>query len=262
MPPQKTIDAYVKRRLELTQDGERVVGRVFEETWFKAPAAWVDTSCGGKQIFRMVTAAPVSGKISGADVTFRRERPAVVSCTCGARCIPEKRRRGYALELVEAGDALRDGDTIYVREGASLRGVAAGGEPRAAARVGDPGDLSGDWESQPYGRGGAEVVTQLSLTIDGKHVTGTLSEHVSQALPLESWRDRFCNGAERFEFVEVHDVDGTQSDSSLALRFKAGRILSCTCPSKCRTPKRRGMSLSVNPAGSALEGSGLTLRRP
>jgi hypothetical protein len=264
MPPQKTIDAFVKRRLELTQDGKRVVGRMFEETWFKAPTAWVDTSCGGKSVFRMVTAAPVSGTIEGDAVTFRRERPAIVSCTCGARCIPEKRRRGFAFELVEAGNALRDGDTIFVREGAKMRGLEAGGPAPGAANgtVGARGDMSGDWESEPYSRGGANVVTQLALSITDKRVTGTLSERVSQPLPLESWRDRFCAGAERFEYVEAFDVDGTSSDGGLALRFKAGRVLSCSCPSKCLTPKRRGLSLSVSPAGTALEGSGLVLRRP
>lgn len=265
-PPQKTIDAFVQRRLELTQDGKRVVGRMFEETWFRAPTAWVDTSCGGKPVFRMVTVAPVSGTIEGESVSFRRERPAIVSCTCGARCIPEKRRRGFAFELVEAGDALRDGDTLFVREGATMWGLAAGGAAQGAADgeavTRAVGDMSGDWESEPYGRGGAQVVTQLALKITGKRVTGTLSERVSQGLPLPSWRDRFCDGANRFEYVEAFDVDGTRSDSGLALRFKAGRVLSCTCPSKCLTPKRRGLSLSVNPAGTALEGSGLVLRRP
>ncbi len=260
MPPHKTIAAFVQRRLELTQDGKRVVGRLFEETWFRAPTAWVDTSCGGEAIFRMVTVAPVSGTVEGDALSFRRERPVIESCTCGARCIPEKRRRGFAFDLVESGNVLRDGDTIFVREGAKMRGGVAGGPSAAAA--GAVGDLSGEWESEPYGRGGAEVVTQLALSISGKRVTGTLNEHVSQELPLQSWRDRFCDGAERFEYVEAFDVDGTRSDTGLSLRFKAGRVLTCSCPSKCLTPKRRGLSLSVNPAGTALEGSGLVLRRP
>ncbi|MCB9788790.1 MAG: hypothetical protein H6744_19095 [Deltaproteobacteria bacterium] len=266
MPPEKRIDAYVKRRLRLEQDGRALTGTLTEETWFRAPPSWVETSCGGHPVFRMVTEARVSGKVSGDSVTFRRERPSLVSCTCGARCIPEKRRRGFSFTLAENDEVLRDGDTLYVREGASLgraaRSAGAGdggsGDAGAARKV----DLAGEWQSDTYARGGASVVSELALTIDGDSVSGTLTERVTQPLPLESWRDRFCDGATRFEYVESFEVDGTRSGGDLALRFKGGQVRLCTCPSKCLTPRHRGMSLSLSPAGTALEGSGLVFRRP
>lgn len=262
LPARKTIGAFVKRRLELTQDGKKVVGRMFEETWFGAPAAWVDSSCGGNPVFRMTTAAAVSGSIDGDSLVLQRERPTVASCTCGARCIPEKRRRGFAFTLVESGLALRDGDTVYFREGAepatSQPDARAGS--RGAAAV-TPLELAGDWETEAYARAGGSVVTQLALIVEGERVTGTMSERTTQQMPLESWRDRFCEGAARFEYVDAFEVEGTRSGGSLALKFKAGRVLSCTCPSKCRTPKRRGMSLALGPTGTSLEGAGMVFWR-
>ncbi|MGM0575689.1 MAG: hypothetical protein ACQEXJ_08165 [Myxococcota bacterium] len=264
--PQKRLDHFVKRTFELVEedDGE-IVGEMIEVTWRKAPMSWVQTSCDGNPIFRSVTTASVRGEVEGNELSLLRDRPRVTMCTCGQRCRAERRRRGYEFVVGAGENVLRDDDTVFVREGARLRrggGSTAGGAGAAGQGAAGPRTVEGVWETEPFERAGETHVIRLEMKVEGDDVTGTLSERVSQDLPLASWRERFCEGNDRFEYVEVFDIHGGAGDGEVDLRFRNPRVLSCTCPSKCRTPqRRRGLSLALSPEGVALEGRSLEFHR-
>jgi len=253
--PRVVLDRHVKRTLDLFQDGATVQGELYEEIWHDAPASWVETSCGGNATFRMVTTARVSGEASRGEVDLRRDVPRVLACTCPSRCRVEQRRRGLSLTLSPSGMQLSDDTGVFVREGAPPPSPGEGG-------VGAAGDsFAGEWETGAFDRRGAKLVLHLALTEEDGRVTGTLTARSDQDLPLRSWSDRFCDGADRFAHVDAFDVSGDRSGRELTLSVKGGRVVTCTCPSKCLTPKRRRMTLTLTPDGRSLTSDEATFER-
>ncbi|TNF24248.1 MAG: hypothetical protein EP329_25390 [Deltaproteobacteria bacterium] len=253
--PRVVLDRHVKRTLDLFQEGRTVQGELYEEVWYDAPASWVDTSCGGNGTFRMVTTARVAGDVVRGEVELRRDIPRVLACTCPSRCRVEQRRRGLSLMLSPSGMQLSDDTGVFVREGAPPVGAAGG----ALGAAGD--SFAGEWETPTFERRGERLVLHLLLREDGRRVEGTLTVSSDQALPLNSWADRFCGGADRFSHVDAFEVAGERSGSGLTLSVKKGRVMTCTCPSKCLTPKRRRMTLTLTPDGRSLTGDEATFER-
>lgn len=254
-PPRVVLDRHVKRTLDLFQEGRSVQGELYEEVWYDAPASWVETSCGGNATFRMVTTARVSGDASHGEVELRRDIPRVLACTCPSRCRVEQRRRGLSLALSPSGMQLSDDAGVFVREGAP----AVSGVGVASGAAGD--SFSGEWETATFERRGARIVLHLVLREEGGRVAGTLTASSDQDLPLRSWSDRFCDGSARFAHVDAFDVAGERSGRELTLAVKGGRVVTCTCPPKCLTPKRRRLTLTLTPDGRSLTSDEATFER-
>ncbi len=252
--PRVVLDRHVKRTLDLYQREEgQVEGELYEEVWHDAPASWVDTSCGGNATFRMVTTARIAGEARGDRVDLRRDVPRVLACTCPSRCRVEQRRRGLSLALSPSGMQLSDETGVFVREGAP---------PAPAAGVdGGGAGFGGEWETGAFERRGERVVLHLALSEDGGAVSGTLTVRSDQELPLKSWSDRFCDGADRFLHVDAFDVSGERRGRELALAVKGGRVVACTCPSKCLTPRRRRLTLTLTPDARSLTSDEATFER-
>ena len=249
--PRVVLDRHVKRTLDLYQREGEVQGELYEEIWHDAPAAWVDTSCGGNATFRMVTTARVSGEARGGEVDLRRDVPRILACTCPSRCRVEQRRRGLSLALSPSGMQLSDETGVFVREGAPP--VSVGGV--------DGAGFGGEWETAAFERRGERVVLHLALREDGAAVSGTLTVRSDQALPLKSWSDRFCDGADRFVHVDAFEVSGERRGRDLTVAVKGGRVVTCTCPSKCLTPKRRRLTLTLTPDARSLTSDEATFER-
>ncbi|MCA9518755.1 MAG: hypothetical protein KC635_27660, partial [Myxococcales bacterium] len=245
--PRKVLDRNEKRTLNIYQKGDTVEGEIFEETWMEAPSDWVYKSCGGNTTFRMVTSARVSGKREGREVHLRRDVPRVLACTCPSRCAAEQRRRGLDLVLSPSGQQLSDSSGTF-----GLEGAVAAGEAPAAAPGGAPA-FEGSWESKPFDRRGAKTVVRLELKLAGKKLVGTLAESVDTALPLASWADRFCDGAQRFQYVTTYTVAGKPDKRELTLELDDASVLTCSCPSKCREPSRpRPITVTMTADGTSL----------
>lgn len=241
-PPAKVLDRNVKRTLNIfTKDG-KIQGELFEEVWYPAPAAWVDRSCDGNTTFRMVTTARVSGEARGNRLTLWREVPRVLTCTCSSRCTVETRRRGMELGVGPGGQELSDASGVFVRPGTTV--VRAGGtasspegvQPTPVVEV-RPASFAGAWETPPFKHRDQTVIRRLELRLEGDKLVGELLERSSQALPLQSWSERFCQGATRWEWVTRWEVEGGSKGTELTLRAQRGNSLSCSCPSKCMKPK-------------------------
>ena len=251
--PRKVLDREVKRTLNLFQRGRVVEGELYEEVSHPAPSAWVEGSCGGNTTFRMVTTARVTGEVKGTEVDLRRDVPRVLACTCASRCLVEQRRRGLELAVSPSGMQLTDDLGVFVREGA----------PQVVAASAGALSFTGEWETAPFLQRGERVVLHLGLSEgEGGKVRGVLTVLTDQPLPLKSWSERFCAGADRFARVEAFDVEGARRGGSVTLATKAGRVVTCTCPSKCFAPKRRGLTLALTPDGRSLDSDdGLFERR-
>ena len=251
-----------RRTLELEQTGSVVAGTLYEETWYDAPASWVKASCDGKTVFRMVTAADVAGELDDRDLSLRREPTRVLACTCPSRCRRETRRRGISLDLSLDRRELLGGPRPYARELPNSAGGSAREETKAAAPP-EPASLAGAWETEPFSSMGTRRVLRLELAIEGSAATGTLTEHVDRDLPLKSWSQRFCQGAERFTWVVSYPGTGEVEGTTIELDLEQPRYLACSCPNKCKPPKRiRGLSISLDENGRTLSAGGRVYHRP
>jgi hypothetical protein len=233
----KVLDKWVKRTLNLyTRDGADGVieGELYEEVWYPAPRAWRDTSCGGKETFRMVTSARVSGRARGARLSLSREVPRILTCTCGARCTVESRRRGMDLAIGAQGHELGDDSGVFLRPGAKVL-VA----PTGTSLEGGPERFAGAWETRAFKQRDRKVTQRVELTVQDGKLTGSLFEKSTQALPLESWSERFCDGARTWDWVIQWRVEGVVRGKRLELTGRDPSLSICTCPSKCSSPKAK-----------------------
>ncbi|MFO0748711.1 MAG: hypothetical protein U1F43_24065 [Myxococcota bacterium] len=239
----------MKRTLNLISNGKKVEGELYEEVWFPAPAAWIDRSCGGNTTFRMVTTARVSGTLDGRALELHRDVPRLLACTCSSRCTVEERRRGMDLEVSSTWQQLSDEAGVFSKPGAATVAQSGG------ATVGPGGaNLEGNWETSPFKAQDRKVVMRLELTVKDGRVSGTLIERSSQALPLQNWSDRFCGGADKWEWVTQWKVDGkAPKGHSVELSAHDGEHILCTCPSKCRAAdKKRVVDLDIGADGRSL----------
>jgi len=242
-PASKNLDRTMKRTLNIFLRDGKVQGELLEEVWFPAPMAWVDRSCDGNPTFRMVTSARVSGEAGKSKLVLWRDVPRVLTCTCPSRCTVETRRRGFDLAIGPNGAELSDSSGVFVRPGTVIVGtkgeVALEKTTENAAPVVEVTSKSfvGVWETQPFKSRDQTLVRRLELTLAGDKFVGTLVERSSQGLPLQSWSERFCAGAPKWEWVTQWQVDGTAKGTGLSLRGQKGTTLTCTCQSKCTKPK-------------------------
>ncbi len=242
-PASKNLDRTMKRTLNIFLRDGKVQGELLEEVWFPAPMAWVDRSCEGNPTFRMVTSARVSGEAGKTKLVLWRDVPRVLTCTCPSRCTVETRRRGFDLAIGPNGAELSDSSGVFVRPGTVIVGtkgeVALEKTTENAAPVVEVTSKSfvGVWETQPFKSRDQTLVRRLELKQEGDKFVGTLVERSSQGLPLQSWSERFCGGAPKWEWVTQWLVDGTAKGTGLSLRGQKGDTLTCSCPSKCTKPK-------------------------
>ena len=252
-PVAKVLDRYVKRTLNLMSHGKTIEGELYEEVWHDAPSAWVDKSCNGNKVFRMVMTGRVTGEVDGTrQLLVWREPPHVLACTCSSRCTVETRRRGFDLELSVSGDQLSDSAGVFWRVGgAAPAAVDVNGIPVVPKR--GPVLLGGTWETPSFKEADRQVVMRLELAQSDKQVTGTLVEKSSAPLPLKSWSARYCEGATRFEWVTSWTVSGKIDGGSASLKGSAPKLVLCSCPSKCKPPDaKRVLTLDVGPDGRSL----------
>jgi len=166
--------------------------------------------------------------------------PRVLTCTCPSRCTVETRRRGFDLQASPDGRELSDSSGVFVRPGTVIVGSKRQAESDAAPGpvvAATPRSFVGVWETAPFKRRDETVVMRLELSLDGDKLNGMLLERSSQGLPLQSWSERFCGGATRWEWVAKWEVEGDAKGRGLTLRGKGGDNLTCSCPSKCKKPK-------------------------
>ncbi|MCC6623965.1 MAG: hypothetical protein IT385_22095 [Deltaproteobacteria bacterium] len=261
-PPTKVLDKQVKRTLNLITKGKKVEGELFEEVWFPAPTAWIDRSCGGNTTFRMVTTARVTGEIDKRKLELRRDVPRVLACTCSSRCTVEERRRGLELELSASGQQLTDDTGVFARPGSATVVAGPGGGPAPEGVV--VVSLAGAWETSPFSAQDRKVILRLELEERDGKLVGTLTERSTQALPLQSWSERFCGGATAWEWVSTWQASGKiPKGRKVSLGAADGQHILCTCPSKCRPPdKKRALELELGPDGRSLsDGSRVFERR-
>ena len=252
-PVAKVLDRYVKRTLNLMSHGKTLEGELYEEVWHDAPSSWVDKSCNGNKVFRMVMTGRVTGEVDGArKLLVWREPPHVLACTCSSRCTVETRRRGFDLELSVSGDQLSDSTGVFWRVGgAAPAAVDVNGIPVVPKR--GPVVLGGTWETPSFKEADRQVVMRLELVQSDKTVTGTLVEKSSAPLPLKSWSARYCEGATRFEWVTSWTVSGKIEGAGASLKGSAPKLVLCSCPSKCKPPDaKRVLTLDVGPDGRSL----------
>jgi len=237
-PAAKVLDRNVKRTLNLLAKDKKIQGELYEEVWFAAPSSWIDASCGGNDTFRMVTTARVTGEVEGGNVVLSRDAPRILTCTCASRCTVETRRRGMDLKIAASGAELKDATGVFVRPGTAVAPKSAGevgGDPKHTMV---PGDFAGNWETAPFKQRDRMVVQRLEVEVDkaGK-VSGYFVERSTQGLPLASWAERFCEGADKWEWVTQWKIEGKASGRKAAIKAKDGSTLLCSCPSKCTPPK-------------------------
>ena len=233
--------------------GKTIEGEIYEEVWHDAPSAWVDKSCNGNKVFRMVMTGRVTGEVDGTrKILVWREPPHVLACTCSSRCTVETRRRGFDLELSVSGDQLSDSAGVFWRVGgAAPAAVDVNGIPVVPKR--GPVVLGGTWETPSFNEADRQVVMRLELVQSDKKVTGTLVEKSSAPLPLKSWSARYCEGATRFEWVTSWDVGGKIDGGTASLKGSAPKLVLCSCPSKCKPPDaKKVLTLEVGPDGRSL----------
>lgn len=242
-PARKSLDRTMKRTLNIfTRDG-KVQGELLEEVSYPAPTAWVDRSCEGNPTFRMVTSARVSGEAGKSKLVLWRDVPRVLTCTCPSRCTVETRRRGFDLAIGPNGAELSDASGVFVRPGTVIVGTKGEvalekGRANAAPVVEvSPTSFAGVWETEPFKSRDQTLVRRLEIKLEGDKFVGTLVERSSQGLPLQSWSERFCAGAPKWEWVTQWVVDGGSKGTGLSLRGQKGSTLSCSCASKCAKPK-------------------------
>lgn len=255
-PPGRSLDRNIKRTLNIfTKDG-KIQGEIFEEVWYPAPTSWVDRSCEGNTTFRMVTSARVTGEAGKTKLVLWRDVPRVLTCTCPSRCTVETRRRGFDLEVSPDGRELSDSSGVFVRPGTVLVGSAKQAESEATPGpvvTVSPRSFVGTWETAPMKRRDETVVMRLELSLEGDKLKGMLVERSSQGLPLQSWSERFCGGATRWEWVAKWEIEGDAKGKTLSLRGKGGDNLTCSCPSKCKKPKDKiTLNGSLGATGSSL----------
>ncbi len=236
-PEAKVLDRHVKRTLNILTKDKKIQGELYEEVWFAAPSAWIDSSCGGNETFRMVTTARVSGEIEGGNLVLSRDAPRILTCTCSSRCTVERRRRGMDLKVAASGAELRDSTGVFVRPGTQVS-VTSDPEVADSKKVMSPRDFAGNWETAPFKQRDQMVVRRIELEIDGDgKMTGTMVERSSQGLPLANWADRFCGGADKWEWVTQWKLEGKVNGRKIDAKAKDGSNLLCSCPSKCTAPK-------------------------
>lgn len=255
-PPSRSLDRNIKRSLNIfTKDG-KVQGELYEEVWYPAPSSWVDRSCEGNTTFRMVTSARVTGEAGKNKLVLWRDVPRVLTCTCPSRCTVETRRRGFDLEVSPDGRELSDSSGVFVRPGTVIVGSAKQAESEATPGpvvTATPKSFVGAWETAPFKRRDETVVMRLELSLDGDKLKGMLVERSSQGLPLQSWSERFCGGATRWEWVAKWEIEGESKGKNLSLRGMGGDNLTCSCPSKCKKPKDKiVLSGSLGATGSSI----------
>lgn len=255
-PASKELDRNIKRTLNIfTKDG-KIQGEVVEEVWYPAPTSWVDRSCEGNNTFRMVTSARVSGEAGKTKLVLWRDIPRVLTCTCPSRCTVETRRRGFDLAASPDGRELSDSSGVFVRPGTVIVGSAkqAAGEAMTGAVVAaTPKSFAGTWETPAFKRRDETVVRRLELKLVGDKLRGTLVEKSSQKLPLSSWSERFCAGANRWEWVASWEIEGDVKGTSISLKGQGGDNLTCSCPSKCKKPKEKlSMGGSLGASGKSI----------
>jgi hypothetical protein len=235
-PEKKVLDRNVKRTLNLMTKGNDVDGELYEEVWFEAPTSWIDTSCGGNKTFRMVTTARVSGEIDGKTVELSREPPRILTCTCSSRCTVEKRRRGFELGISASGMELKDSTGVFVRPGSVV--VAATTDGHAPGEAMGAVDFNGNWETAPFSSRERTIVQRLEISVDANGaLSGSFIERVSQDFPLSSWADRFCDGADKWQWVTQWKLTGKVDGRKGSVTAGDASNILCSCPSKCRDPK-------------------------
>lgn len=255
-PPGRSLDRNIKRTLNIfTKDG-KIQGEVYEEVWYPAPTSWVDRSCEGNSTFRMVTSARVTGEAGKNKLVLWRDVPRVLTCTCPSRCTVETRRRGFDLDVSPDGRELSDSSGVFVRPGTVIVGSARQAESEETPGpvvTATPRSFVGVWETAPFKRRDETVVMRLELSEEGGKLKGMLVERSSQGLPLQSWSERFCGGATRWEWVAKWEIEGDSKGKGLSLRGKGGDNLTCSCPSKCKKPKDKiTLSGSLGATGGSL----------
>ncbi len=245
----RVLDKWVKRTLNLfTRDG-KLEGELYEEVWFPAPRAWQDSSCGGRDTFRMVTTARVTGSVRGARVILAREVPRVLTCTCGSRCTVEARRRGIELQRSSNGRELSDASGVFLRPGEQVVAAAS-----TVGLEGGPELFIGTWETRTFSQRDRKVVQRLEVSLVEGELQGVLYEKSTQALPLSDWSERFCGGASSWDWVTQWRVSATAKGRKLALKARDGSYAICTCPSKCAAPKAKlSLSGELGVTGQTLE---------
>lgn len=130
----------------------------------------------------------------------------------------------------------------------------ASSEDKAPGKTIAPSDFAGHWETAPFKQRDRTVVQRLELEVDrdGK-VRGTFIERTTQGLPLASWSERFCDGADRWEWVTQWKLEGRVSGRKATLEGDDGDNILCTCPSKCTRPKDKlGFDLVYGVTGVTL----------
>ncbi|NUN14299.1 MAG: hypothetical protein HUU55_11770 [Myxococcales bacterium] len=264
----KELDATVKYTLRYSPDASKganvVVGEWVIESSMPVPLqSWVDKFCDGNDQFVQSVVYRFQGTMTGALVEGRYFSPKLDTCTCPAKCRIKDKGGNLSATLSGDGRQVTAFDKVLYATELTTGGDASAGDVGAPL----PGvvlSATGTWETEPTQQMDMTVVRLLTLAEDELgNVTGTYAERTKRPFPLDSWRDKYCGGADAWNMVEIYEVSGKRKQSAVELVSKKGKIAACSCPGKCRAnTSASSPNLRISPDGTRLIGAlGTFLRK-
>lgn len=264
----KELDATVKYTLRYSPDATKgptaVVGEWVVESTMPVPLqSWVDKFCDGNDQFEQTVVYRFQGTMAASVVEGRYFSPKLDTCTCPAKCRIKDKGGNLSATFSGDGKQVTAFDKVLYATELTTGGDASAGEIGAPL----PGvvlSATGTWETEATKQMDMTVVRLLTLTEDELgNITGTYAERTKRPFPLDSWRDKYCGGADAWNMVEIYEISGKRRQSAVELVSKKGKIAACSCPGKCRAnTSASSPSLRISPDGTRLSGSlGTFLRK-
>ena len=251
--PSKNLDTTLTHRLQLRMDGSKVKGDLVVESAMPVPlSSWIDRFCDGNERLEQVVRYRVTGERNARALALRYSGPKVEKCSCPAKCVvKDKSGTIDAYVNPDTGQIVWDDKVLYgvANPGTAEVPVVQPALPRADVNV------SGSWSTTAERAMDRTITRLLDLEEKNGVLTGTYAEKTSRPFPLSNWRDRFCDGADAWNMVEIYELSGTRSRDLVKVEAKKGRIAACSCPQKCRANTRgTAFELRVTADGRQLRG--------